>query len=65
MPTLWTPEELALFLNVSTQELSVMRCDGTGPAFSKFRRNIRYNPRQVSEWLESNTRTTTKEASNG
>lgn len=65
MPELWTPEDLARFLKVTTQELSEMRCDGTGPEFSKFRRKIRYNPRHVSQWLEANTSTTTKEASNG
>lgn len=64
MPALWTPDELAEFLGISTNELSKMRCDGTGPEFTKFRRNIRYNPRKVSEWLDANTRTSTKEETN-
>lgn len=63
-PELWTPTDLAKFLDVSTDELSKMRCDGTGPPFSKFRRNIRYNPRAVAQWLENLTRTSTKEETN-
>ena len=61
---LWTPTDLATFLKVSTDELSKMRCDGTVPEFTKFRRKVRYNPRKVSEWLEANTRKSTKEETN-
>lgn len=57
---LWDPETLAKFLGISSDELSKMRSEGTGPKFIKFRRKIRYNPRTVAEWLESCTMTTTK-----
>lgn len=47
------PPEVAAHLDVTVQALAVMRMDGTGPAFHRVGRRIRYSWDDVAEWLES------------
>lgn len=53
LPTnrLWTADEVAWFLQIDTDRLSKMRVAGTGPAFERIDRTIRYWPNEVFKWL--------------
>ena len=55
-----TPEEVADFLCLDTERLSKMRVAGTGPAFVRIDRSIRYAWRDVYRWLKQNTYISTK-----
>ena len=49
--SLLTPEQTAMTLGVSVDELDVMRAAGTGPnAFAVSARVIRYSPSVVEAW---------------
>lgn len=56
---LMTPAELAEFLRLDTERLYDMRNKGTGPAFVKIGRDVRYAWPDVRAWLRSRTRTST------
>lgn len=61
---LLTPQQLAEHLGITTEALSKMRLEpGKGPKFVKLGRDIRYRWPDVLEWLDANTRTSTKEES--
>ncbi|MDM7886564.1 hypothetical protein QUG92_15745 [Curtobacterium sp. RHCKG23] len=50
-PSLLTPEQTAVTLGVSVDELDVMRAEGTGPiAFAVSPRVVRYSPAGVEAW---------------
>lgn len=56
--TLLTSAELAGFLRLTTERLYELRVAGTGPAFVKIGRDVRYAWPDVRTWLASNTHTT-------
>lgn len=62
-PQLLTPVQLAEFLQLDPERLSEMRSRGTGPAYIKIGRDVRYAWHDVRAWLAGNTRTSTRPAS--
>jgi len=60
---LMTAHELAAFLQLDPDRLYDMRNKGTGPAFVKIGRDVRYAWPDVREWLRSRTYTSTAAAS--
>jgi len=59
---LLTTREAARLLKVSTKTLERMRVEGTGPAFYKAGRAVRYRMQDLLAWLESHRFTSTSEA---
>lgn len=57
---LWTPAEVAEFLDVSLSQLAYLRRKRTGPAYTRIGREVRYVPRTVEQWVIDNQ---TKESS--
>lgn len=53
---LWTPAEAAEVLAVSPCQLSHMRKRGTGPAFVKVGRSVRYVPADVARYITERRR---------
>lgn len=58
MEALLSPRELAQRLDKSTKTLETWRREGTGPAFIRVGREVRYRETDVTRWLERNTVTT-------
>ncbi|WP_409141917.1 helix-turn-helix transcriptional regulator [Cellulosimicrobium sp. RS] len=54
MKDLMTDKELAVELGTSPQALADHRYRGTGPAFVKFGRKVRYRRQDVEAFLEAN-----------
>lgn len=52
-----TTVEAAEFLGVSKSWLEHRRCDGTGPAYDKYGRLVRYRPEKLREYQEARSRT--------
>jgi predicted DNA-binding transcriptional regulator AlpA len=50
-----TPNELAERLVRSEKSLEAWRASGTGPAYVRVGRQIRYRERDVEAWLQANT----------
>ncbi|QOR71960.1 helix-turn-helix domain-containing protein [Ruania alkalisoli] len=48
-----TPAELGDYLGVSRQTLANWRSSGTGPAFAKRGKVVRYRQSDADAWLES------------
>lgn len=63
-PELWTPEDFAAFARLSLDQVAKLRSKGTGPAFVKFGRVVRYVPGVCHRWVQENQTTTTKETQN-
>lgn len=59
---LLTAAELATFLQLDTERLYAMRANGTGPAFVKIGRDVRYAWHDVREWLRERTYRSTSAA---
>jgi len=59
-----TIDEVCDLTGLSRQTLAKMRCSGTGPAFMKLGRAIRYAEADLQAWLASRRRTSTWEAAN-
>lgn len=55
-----TPQDVATFLQIDRDRLSQMRSKGDGPPFIKLGRDVRYRWRDVTDWLESNLRTSAR-----
>ena len=53
IPPIMDTLKLAEFLEWSTHTVIVHRNKGTGPPFSKIGRSIRYQLRDVLDWLDS------------
>ncbi|WP_232241389.1 AlpA family transcriptional regulator [Kutzneria sp. 744] len=49
---LWSPEDLASFLKLPEKTLTKWRSDGTGPRWLKIGKHVRYNPKEVRDWME-------------
>lgn len=54
-PRLWTPRELAAYLQVSEPQLAQWRYQRLGPAFIKTGGLVRYAPADIERWLDSYT----------
>lgn len=54
MKDLMTDKELAIELDTTTQSLADHRYRGTGPAFVKFGRKVRYRRQDVEAYLAAN-----------
>lgn len=48
----WTAQELADYLRVPVQTVYVWRTKGEGPRASRVGKYIRFDPADVSHWLE-------------
>lgn len=59
LDTLLTAEETAEKLRKTPRDLANMRYSGTGPAFVKVGKTVRYRPADVNAWLDSLARTQT------
>lgn len=55
---LYAPPTVAEHLGLSVQALALMRHEGTGPAYVKLGRRVRYRMSDVEAWLDANTVTT-------
>jgi excisionase family DNA binding protein len=51
---LWSPIELAEYLDVPVNTLYAWRYQGVGPAGYRVGRHVRYDPADVIEWLKGN-----------
>lgn len=62
-PRLMTTHDLAELLQITTDSVKRMRTDGTGPKFINLGRSrlVRYQPRDVQDWLDAGKRTSTKD----
>lgn len=60
--TLLSPRQLADKLDLSEPTLARMRCQGTGPAYVKLSRSVKYRWSDVEEWLAECARKSTSEA---
>ena len=56
-----TTQEVADLLNVRRTTLEAWRSRGGGPKFMKLGRVVRYRRKDVDQWLEENTHTSTSE----
>lgn len=59
-PRLMTTAELAEFLQMDPERVYELRAKGTGPAFVKIGRDVRYAWPDVLAWLRSRTYTSTR-----
>lgn len=59
---LLTTAELAAFLQLDPERVYELRQRGTGPAYVKIGRDVRYTWHDVRAWLAANTRTSTSAA---
>lgn len=53
--------QAATLLGVRVTTLESFRIRGTGPAYRKIGRLVRYEERELWEWLEAQTRTSTSQ----
>ena len=60
-----TTKEAARLLKVSTKTLERMRVEGTGPAFYKAGRAVRYRMQDLLAWLEAHKFVSTAEFKQG
>jgi predicted DNA-binding transcriptional regulator AlpA len=56
-------KEAAIVARVSVSYLNKTRCYGGGPKYLKLGRSVRYDARDLAEWMEGNKRSTTGEVS--
>jgi len=61
IPALYDEATTARFLGVSRRFLQTARQKGTGPAFIKVGRLVRYRPQDIEHWLLKQTRTSTSD----
>jgi excisionase family DNA binding protein len=61
MNTLITQKEAARRLGISTRTLERYRVTGTGPAFTRLGKLVRYRPEDLAEFVNSNRRRSTSE----
>jgi hypothetical protein len=58
---LYTPSELAAFLNLEPQTIATWRMRGQGPPFIRVGSVIRYRRAEVESWLRSRSGTSTSQ----
>lgn len=56
-PRLITTEDVAAWLGFTTDEIKRMRSRGRGPAYVKLGTKVRYDPRDVQAFIDSNRKT--------
>jgi hypothetical protein len=61
LDSLITPARLAARLGLTQRTLSEKRITGTGPAFIRTGKSVRYRPEAVDRWLISNEHHSTSE----
>ena len=54
-------QQLANRLGLAKITLAIWRCEGRGPRYRKLGSRVLYDARDVSEWLDSRTRQSTRE----
>lgn len=54
------PVDVAEHLQIDTDRLSKMRIEGTGPAFIKIGKEVRYHPADVVAFIDASRRTSTR-----
>lgn len=59
--SLWTTEETAEVLRISTSSLTKWRLVGRGPRFIRVGARVRYRPSDVTAFIERETRSSTSE----
>lgn len=59
---LYSPPPIAEHCDLSVQALALMRHEGTGPAYVKVGRRVRYRMSDVEAWLDAHTVTTSESA---
>ncbi|MFB6775568.1 helix-turn-helix transcriptional regulator [Streptomyces sp. NPDC056337] len=52
---MYTPETLAAYLGVPVKTVYRWNHTGTGPAYSRLGRHVRYRPAAVEAWLNAST----------
>ncbi|MGI8775604.1 MAG: helix-turn-helix domain-containing protein [Actinomycetota bacterium] len=52
MEALMTPDELGDVLQIPTKTLAEWRSNGTGPAYRRVGRHVRYSAEDVAIWLK-------------
>jgi hypothetical protein len=50
---LLSPNQAAARLHLSESSMAKMRCRGGGPAYLKFGRSVRYEPKSLDDWLSA------------
>lgn len=58
---LQSAKQIASVLKISEVTLARMRCEGSGPAYVKLGRSVKYRPSDIETWLKACTRTSTSE----
>ena len=53
--------EAAKYLGISNSTLSKLRVFGGGPRFSKLRRRVLYDVRELDAWFQAQQRTSTRD----
>ena len=56
-----TAVDASAYTGVSTKSLAVMRCNGTGPAFTKLGKRVFYSKADLEGWIQSRRVTSTAE----
>jgi predicted DNA-binding transcriptional regulator AlpA len=64
MESLLDQKRAAQFLGLSVRTLERHRVAGTGPRWARLGRLVRYRPHDLTEWVESNMRSSTSDESN-
>jgi len=56
-----TVHDAASYLGLSISTLNKLRCFGTGPIYLKLGRAVRYDPRDLDQWLSDHRVASTSE----
>lgn len=60
-PELWTPADFAAYAKLSLDQVAKLRSKGTGPAFTKVGKHVRYIPGVCHRWITENQQISTKD----
>lgn len=55
LESLWTIDQVAVYLKIPVQTLRTWRKNKTGPKAARIGKHLRYDPRQVRRWVEQRT----------
>lgn len=59
--TLWNEHQFAEYLGKTVRTVQSLRYHGTGPRFVKFGKSVRYEPKDIFQWIDANkTKSTSK-----
>lgn len=65
MESLLDTNQAAAFTGNKSQTLEKWRVTGIGPKFIKVGRSVRYDPKDLRDWIEAHKRTSTSQQSAG